>query len=271
MAPRGIEFENRLEVFGGDARACASFAYTELTFRYVLRTERDLAKQMDGHRGFWRHFRAALRTSLFATLARIYDESRNTNSAGQFLRFCEGHLELFRRTSRVTRQTTAGVASELAAQRARAAFEPEPGAFAPLFAELDRMRRFYHRSVQPAQARLRRAGYGAADHVDAVGHDELGGAEFAELSVFPLRLHGALEALYHDGRAPTLPDVPVALEAILAGNGTAWEHVRAARNAALFLRSQRFSPSGLDALTLDAGRYREEPSPAFAHAGAGPA
>jgi hypothetical protein len=278
MALRGTEFENRLDMFGGDARACASFAYTELTFRHALRADRDLAKQMDAHRGFWRQLRAALRTSLFATLARIYDESRNSNSAGQFLRFCEGHREIFSRPSRIARQTAG---HEIAVPRARTAFEPEPGVFAPLFAELDRMRCFYHRAVQPVQARLLRAGFGAADHVDVGGLDELGGSEFAELAVFPLRLHRALEALYRDGRPPALADVPMTLEAILAGHpaaAAAWEHVRAARNTAAFLRSQRFAQLGLDALAADESRYLEEEAPyleetsrAFARAGAGPA
>jgi hypothetical protein len=269
MALRGIEFENRLEVFGGDARACASFAYTELAFRYTLRADRDLAKQIDAQRGFWRHIRHALRTSLFSTLARLYDESRNSNSAGQFLRFCEAHLELFSPVSRMARHTEAGMARELATLRARTAFEPEPGAFAPLFAELDRMRHFYHRAVQPARARLLRARYDSADHVDAVGADELG-AEFADLTVFPLRLHRALEALYLEGRAPVLADVPTALDAILAGHGAAWEHARAARSAVAFLRSQRFPQSGLDVLTGDALRYREQDAPVLARAGAGP-
>jgi hypothetical protein len=271
MALRGIEFENRLEVFGGDARACASFAYTELTFRYALRADRDLAMQMDAQRGFWRHVRAALRTSLFSTLARLYDESRNSNSAGQFLRFCEAHLELFSPVSRSARQTEAGIARELAAPRTRSTFEPEPGALAPRFAELDRMRRLYNRAVQPPHARQLRAGYGAADHVEAVGPDELGGSEFPELAVFPLRLHHALEALYLEGRAPVLADVPTTLDAILAGHGAAWEHARAARNAAAFLRSQRFAQAGVEVLTVDAARYLEKDPPVFARAGAGPA
>lgn len=271
MSPSEIEFENRLDIFGADARACAAVAYTELTLRHELRY-RDLARPMLAHRAFWRQMRAALRMSLFTTLARIYDESRNSNSAGQFLRFCERHLELFSPTSRIARQTAAGIPPELAAQHARAAFEPKPGAFAALFAELDRMRHFYDRTVQPAQARLSRVGY-AADPIDTADPDELGGQDFGELAVFPLRVHRALASLYRDGTAPVLAEVPTALDAILSGQGAAWEHARAARAAAAFLRFPRFAAPvipALDRIGGDAARYVEKPEPAFAEAGAGP-
>jgi hypothetical protein len=271
MALREFEFENRLEVFGGHARACASFAYTELTFGHELRTNRELAKQMDAHRTFWRHLRAALRTALFAALGRIYDENRNSNSAGQFLRFCERHLELFSRVSYIARQTAAGVPRDLAAQRAWAAFEPQPGAFAPMFGQLDCLRRFYHRVVQPTKARLLRAGEDGRDADGPTRDDELSGAAFAELAVFPLRMHRALEGLYREGRAPILAEAPLELEAILTGHAAgAWEHVRAARSAAAFMRSQRFAAPLLDALSGDAADYLPAPA-ALARAEAGPA
>ncbi|HEU4620452.1 MAG TPA: hypothetical protein VFV10_20630 [Gammaproteobacteria bacterium] len=269
MALREIELENRLQVFAMEARACASFAYTELAFRHELRADRDLRKQVDAHRTFWRQVRAALRTALFSSLARLYDESRNSNSAGQLLRPCERHLELFSRAAHSARQIEAGVPHVLTAERAGTIFEPHPGDLQPLFVELDRMRRFYHRIVQPAQARFLRSGSEAADYADDASDDDLAGSEFEELALFPLRLHRALDGLYREGRPPVLPEVPLEIEEVLSGRGAGWEHVGAARSAAAFLRLQTF-PAAAPAIAPGAG-YSPESAAVAARAGAGPA
>lgn len=251
MAPREIEFENRLDVFGSDARGCAAFAYTELTFRRLLDTDRELARQMDANRAFWRHMRAALRTALFAALSRIYDETRNSNSAGQFLRFAEHHLELFTVPSLIARRTAAGTWRETALHRKAAAFEPGPADLAPLFAELDRQRHFYRRIVQPVQRRTLES-FGANDSMSEPLAEELYGPEFGAFAVFPLRLHRALQGLYCEGRAPVLEEAPTSLEALLAGGGPpqlgCWEHERAARSAAAFIQSQRSGTAPLEPL-----------------------
>jgi hypothetical protein len=248
MSPREIEFENRLDVFGSDARGCAAFAYTELTFRRLLDTDRELARQLDANRAFWRTMRVALRTALSAALSRVYDETRNSNSAGQFLRFVEHHLELFSVPSLIARRSAAGTWRESSSHRV-AAFEPRPGDLARLFAELDRQRRFYRRIVQPVRPRTLES-LGTAESMSEPAAEELYGPEFGAFAVFPLRLHRALQGLYHEGRAPVLEEAPTSLEAVLAGGGPpqlgCWEHERAARTAAAFIQSQRSGGPALE-------------------------
>jgi hypothetical protein len=220
-----IEFESRLERFERDSRACASFAFTELTFQHFVDTDWELARQIEHDAGFWRRIRAAQRWAAFAALARIYDESRTSNSAGQFLRFAEKHKDL------------------LCANRFPARWPLEPPDLTPLFEELDRQRQVYRRCVEPAGAQLL-DGFDEDDPAtDSELIDKLGAAGFGELAVFPLRLHRALERLFREGAPPVLENVSSSVTDLLdagpALQAAAWEHVRVVRSIAEFLRSER--------------------------------
>ncbi len=239
MAPLDIEFQNRLAVFERDGRSCASFAYTELTFRYMADADAEVAGQMDIHASFWGRIRAALRTGLFAALARVYEESRNSNSAGQLLRFAHRHPEIFR-TALLRTRRAASPRAELDTGDPEG---PGPVGLEPLFAELDGWRRYYRTVVQPLRPRLS-AGTDmdddtGTDFIDAVGRTELGA-----LAVFPQRLHRALHRLYYDGAGPALEDAPTAVGEILSGGASIhadWEHARTAHSVAAFLRLQRLA------------------------------
>ncbi len=275
MPPPDIEFQDRLEVFERDARSCASFAYTELTFRHMANADADVAGQMDVHAGFWCRVRAALRTALLAALARVYDERRNSHSAGQLLRFAHRHPEIFaaareraRRAARPRpgRARAGGDGVELdaaeptAAERAAA----EPEGLEPLFAELDGWRRFYRTVVQPLRPRLS----GSTGAHDAAGTDftaAVGSAELGGLAVFPQRLHRALHRHYHEGVGPVLEDAPITVGEILSGGPAihaGWEHARTAHSVAAFLRLQRLARplEQVTALPLDYVRSSEAPS-----------
>ncbi|HEX5419229.1 MAG TPA: hypothetical protein VFY39_04450 [Gammaproteobacteria bacterium] len=222
-----IEFESRLERFERDSRACASFTYTELTFQHLIDTDWELARQIGRHTDFWRRIRSAQRSAVFAALSRIYDESRTSNSAGQFLRFAEKHKERF------------------CARRFPARWPLEPPDFRPLFDELDRQRKFYRRRVEPAGAQLF-DGFeedGSATNGELI--EKLGAAAFGELAVFPLRLRRALERLFREGTPPALENVPISVSELLSAGASiqaaAWEHERVARTVADFLRFGRLA------------------------------
>lgn len=245
MSPFETEFESRLEAFARDSRCCAAFTYTELTLRHLLASDSELAKQVDVHAGFWQRIRAGLRSAVFSAFDRIYDEVRNTNSAGQLLRFAARHKEMFAMPAVLARRNGAGLTGEPAGLCGAGRSEDGRVRLEPLFDELDERRTFYRRVVQPSRARL-------ADGLLPDGEDatpdiigRVGDAEIGRLAVFPLRLHRALDKLYREGRAPMPDCVPTSVSQLLSAgaplHAESWEHERVAHSVAAFLRFQQLA------------------------------
>jgi hypothetical protein len=140
-----------------------------------------------------------------------------------------------------------GMSVEDAKLYAATAAEMHPLGLTKLQEQFDNRRRFFQEKVKPIRHRV----FAHRERISTLERDDLftnlRKRSFEDLVVFPLRLHRALFQLYHDGREPILDDdapsnIGEAMRHLPSRGTNTWEHLHAARDAAVFLEWVKAAP-----------------------------
>lgn len=240
------EFEARLQTLDSDSRACATFAYTELTLHFHFGSNFEIRDRVNKQAGFWNGLLGALQASAFVALGRMYDADNKRYTIQSLLKFASEHRGLFGRDELRRRKQVAGLAPKVAAVYVADAYVPTGADLQKLSSATKALQSEYRESVEP----IRHQVFAHAGKLSAEERGELFTKVMVRtlerLVVFPLQLHRALWGLYHNGQKPDLQEAPTVIVDVLRAippDGTStWEHLHAAKNAVEFAGWLRTAP-----------------------------
>ncbi|HEY7640198.1 MAG TPA: hypothetical protein VH814_10770 [Steroidobacteraceae bacterium] len=241
------QFEAHLTALKSNARAASIFVYTEITLHHFFDGDLDLFNRVNEHAGFWNGVLAALQTSGFIALGRMYDEDSNAHTIRALLRFVEEYIGLFRPDALLLRRQAAGMRAEDAHSFAEDSCTLKTSDLQPVRDQFETFRQLYKANVEPIRHKV----FAHAGKIHRKELNELFTKVFLRdlerMVVFPLRLERALGGVYLDGLALTLDPVPTnAVEILnnLPGDATnTWEHFHAVKSAAAVAAWMKLTPA----------------------------
>lgn len=240
-----LEFERRLEALAKDANTCAIVAYTDFT-QHHFEADWDVLDRLNQHPGFWSTVRAALQTSIFISLSRLFDRDSKNDGIQQILKHADDHRGIFNRAHLESRKVRAGMSPPEARRYASEAYELRAGGLNKLRAAALEKQAVFDDKVAP----IRHGVFAHAGRLSAGERDALFSGlptrTLEDLCVFPLRMHRGLTHLYHDGAPPTLQDAPslyaTVLKELPGPRVNTWEHLHAAKDAKEFFEWFKGTP-----------------------------
>ena len=240
------EFQARLKAFEGDARSCATLAYTEFALHFFAGSDFAIQDRLNRHPAFWNTVLAGLQSSAFVALGRVFDTRRDTHSGTALLDFAEKYLGIFSRQAYEARQVRIGLSHVDATASAARAFELRPGGLADLRQQFEAKQFVFEAKAAP----IRHEVYAHAGKLTIEDREAMFTGlplrDLEDLVVFPLRLERALFQLYHNGREPVLDPAPSVITEVMKsapeGGTSTWEHLHAASNVKAFLDWLRETP-----------------------------
>jgi hypothetical protein len=248
------QFEGHLAALKNDGRAASIFVYTEITLHHFFGGDTNLYDRVNEHAGFWNGVIAALQTSGFIALGRMYDEDGSAHTIHALLRFIERHTGLFRPAALEVRRQTAGMTPEDAHSFVEGLWTLKASDLLPVRDEFEHFRLLYKANIEPIRNKL-------FAHAGKINRQELNELftkvflrDLERMVVFPLRLERALFGLYMDGRAPTLESVSTNMVEILnnlPGHATnTWEHFHVVKSAAAMAAWMNLTPAPVEKIDL---------------------
>ena len=244
------QFDGHLTALKNNGRAASIFVYTEITLHHFFGGDTDLFDRVNEHAGFWNGVLAALQTSGFIALGRMYDQDGGAHTIHALLRFIEDFTGLFRPVALELRRQAAGMTAEDARSFAEGTWTLKTSDLPPIRDEFEHFRQLYKANVEPIRHKV-------FAHAGRINRQELSELftkvflrDLERMVVFPLRLERALFGLYANGRAPTLESIPTNMVEILnrlPGDATStWEHLHAVKNAAAVAAWMKLTPGPVE-------------------------
>jgi hypothetical protein len=240
------QFEAHFAALKSNGRAASIFVYSEITLHHFFGCDTDLFGRVNEHAGFWNGVLAALQTSGFIALGRMYDEDGSAHTIRALLRFVEDYVGLFRPAALEARRRAAGMA-EQAQSFAEGSWTLKPADLVPIRDEFEHFRLLYKTNIE----KIRHKVFAHAGKVSRQELNELFTKVFLRdlerMVVFPLRLERALFGLYANGLAPMLEPVPTNTVEILHNlpddATNTWEHIHVVRSVAAMAAWMKLTPA----------------------------
>lgn len=244
------QFDGHLTALKNDGRAASIFVYSEITLNHFFGGDTDLFDRVNEHAGFWNGVLAALQTSGFIALGRMYDQDGSTHSLHALLRFIEDYRGIFRPSALEVRRQAIGMTPEDAHSYAEGSWTLKASDLVPIRTEFEEFQRLYKASIEPIRHKV-------FAHAGKISRQELNDLftgvflrDLERMVVFPLRLERALSRLYVDGVAPTLESAITNMVEILKSlpdEGTnTWDHFHAVKSAAEMATWMKLTPAPVE-------------------------
>jgi hypothetical protein len=231
-------FERQLENLEHEAGVIANYVYAEMTIQHAASKSTNLLRRLNQTPVFWIACTAALQSSSYISLGRVFDLGSPYNLEA-LLKAMELNLQVFQRNA--------------LAERKRAGHAADPSwlkdylanAYYPTKKDVDRLRKkvreyrlIYERAIMPVRhqylAHRQAHGQEKVQKLFAKGKVD----EICRLATFLIRLQNALWELFQNGRKPILRPLRYSIKAIYdAQSKKNGSHEYMVRDAKAFLES----------------------------------
>ncbi len=204
MANPATKFKHELEILRRDAEAAKQFFYVYLTIHDVASGRQDVYKFLNRSALFWNTVLAALQTSTFITLGRIFDTTSNHN-IDHILNMARNNLSIFSKHSLGIRlQKGKNPPPDWIPKFLLDAYVPTNKDFLRLQANVDKYRITYDGAYKDIRNKI-------FAHTVITGSNAISAAfsnttfhELQRLLVFPSTIYETLWQLFVNGRKPIL-------------------------------------------------------------------
>lgn len=195
------EFERELEVFRKEAEAAVRFFYAWRTINEVIATDKAALATLNEAPLFWKTTLAALQTSAFIALGRVFDKDQDTHNIDRVLRIAQKNPEIFSLTALSERKRSQNPAFDGGLAKA---YVPTKHDFRRLRKHVAKRRTLYEDCFRP----LRHIVFAHKQRfTQQEVRERFAKAKIKDLQrllVFLLMLHDALWELLFNGRKPIL-------------------------------------------------------------------
>ena len=207
-------FTEDLEIFRAEAQSGAQMLYAFLSMQAVLAEKRRLRDAVNENPLFWKTTLAAMQTSFFITLGRVFDTSSKHNLF-KLLKYAEDHAEIFSLDALAARKQAASPNADEWLDEYLAT------AHVPTQQDFDRLRRraqHYDRIYRRNYKRIRNKIYAHKEATDDATVQSLFAntriRELENIFVYLNKVHECLWQLLNNGREPKLRPMPYAVNSI---------------------------------------------------------
>jgi len=199
---RHRSFEIQLENFRRESATAAQYIYAEMAIQHAASKSRKLLNRLNNTPTFWLSCSAALQSSAYISLGRIFDTKSNYNVAA-LLDAMEKNLELFQREGLASRKRNGSeIDPPWLPEYLERAYYPTIKDVNRLRAMVEKYRVIYERAIKPARNKY-------LAHREKEEHAEVkalfaGGTvrELWRLTTFLYQLYEVLWEQLHNGRRP---------------------------------------------------------------------
>jgi hypothetical protein len=237
---RSVEqpFEEKLKSVEADAITCVTHVYCFHCFLHRV-DDAHVNDVVAEHWPFFRWMLAAHQTGFIAAMGRLYDRKAQTHRLSNLLTYAETHPGIFKRDALRQRKLAAGDKAERVQHVVSDAVEPDVRSFAELRAAMEDAQRLYEQTAQKIRHQLT-AHSGLAPREERTKlFDDFQNRDREKLATVPYQILWALQQLYMNGTAPTLPSMPTNVaEVMMAKAGlttTTWTQLQVATNVQKFV------------------------------------
>lgn len=198
------QFELELEVLRTQVEECTQFFYAYLAMHAVAADHKLIREFANRVPLFWNTMLAALQTSTFIALGRVFDHE-SAHNVGRVLRIAQDHREIFSKVALGRRkQGNNPEPSARPDEDLREVYEPTPKDFRHIRAHILKWRRIYENNYRG----LRHKVFAHKNVSSPTETAELFGKtnirELEQMLVFLRSLYEALWQLFFNGRKPVL-------------------------------------------------------------------
>jgi hypothetical protein len=207
-------FSNELKVFSAEAESAIQFFYSYLSIHAVASDHKEVHLLLDTAPLFWNTTLAALQTSTFIALGRIFDQ-KSQHNVDRLIRIAQSNMKIFSKESLAERKRRdSHNADEWLEGYLRDVYIPNADDFRRLRRYIAKKRKIYQNNYRDIRHKI-------FAHKEVSGKGEMQALfskaniqEIQKLLIFLTRLHQALWQLFHNGRKPTLQPARYSLKRI---------------------------------------------------------
>ncbi len=207
-------FVKDLEIFRAEAQSGAQMLYALLSLQATLAEKKNLRDAVNENPLFWKTALAAMQTSFFITLGRVFDTNSKHNLFA-LLKYAEEHSEIFSLDSLAARKRAQSAnADEWLQEYLAAAHVPIPEDFV----RLRRRAQHYDRIYRKSYKKIRNKIYAHKEATDSSKVQSLFAKtkvrELENIFVYLNKVHDCLWELLSNGREPKLRSMPYSVNSI---------------------------------------------------------
>lgn len=207
-------FEDQLKSFRNESSIAARYMYADMAIQHAASKSAKLLHRLNNTPTFWIVCAAALQSSAYISLGRIFDVTSKFN-VNSMLNSFENNLQLFQRQALAKRKRGGGTEDpEWLAHYLANAYYPTHKDVARLRDIVSKYRLIYERAVKPARNKY--LAHREKDGSLEVSQLFAGGTvrELWRLTTFLLQLHSVLWELLENGRKPVFRSVRHSVKSI---------------------------------------------------------
>jgi len=208
------KFVRDLEIFRAEAQSGAQMLYAFLSLQTTLAEKKNLRDAVNENPLFWKTSLAAMQTSFFITLGRVFDESSKHNLFA-LLKYAEDHADIFSLDALAARKRAASANADEWLEGYLATAHVPTG---DDFHRLRRRAQHYNRIYRKNYKRIRNKIYAHKEATDDATVQSLFAntriRELENIFVYLNKVHECLWQLLNNGREPRLRAMPYSVNRI---------------------------------------------------------
>ncbi|HSH73791.1 MAG TPA: hypothetical protein VK974_12115 [Methylophilaceae bacterium] len=210
------DFSNDLELFRTEAESALQFFYAWDSVHVVAAEDQKIHRLLNQAPMLWNTSLAALQTSTFVALGRLFDPGKNNHSVTRLLSTAHSNLAMFSKDALAERKRQQSAnADEWLPEYLETVYVPSSEDFRRLKRHLAKRRKIYEANYKPLRHKLfaHRGVSNQAEVADLYAKTNI--RELQQLLVFLRCLHETLWQLYFNGRKPALRPARYSVQRIL--------------------------------------------------------
>ena len=214
--PSSADFANELELFRTEAEGALQFFYSWDAVHAVAAEDRKIHRLLNQAPMLWNTSLAALQTSTFIALGRLFDPDTSNHSATRLLLTAGANLGMFSKECLAERKRKQSEnADRWLPEYLKTVYVPSSEDFRRLKRHLAIRRKIYEANYKPLRHKVfaHRVASSQAEVADLYAKTNI--RELQQLLVFLRRLHETLWQLYFNGHKPVLRPARYAVQRIL--------------------------------------------------------
>lgn len=197
-------FTNELEVFRQEAEAAIQFFYSYLSIYAVAGEHKEVHRLLNRAPLFWNTILAALQTSIFIALGRVFDQ-KSKHNIDRLIKIAQSNMDIFSKESLAGRKRRSSHnADEWIDEYLRDVYEPNAEDFRRLRRHIAKRRNIYESNYRDIRSKIFAHKAFSDKKEEHVLFGKTNIREMQKLLIFLRRLHEALWQLYNNGRKPAL-------------------------------------------------------------------
>lgn len=199
------DFIKQLENLRWEANIIAGYIYAEMTIHHAASKSKKLLHRLNESPTFWKTCLAALQSSAYIALGRVFDTKNSRYCLSELLFTLEENLNLFSKASLSERKKKDGfVDKERLAEYVHGAHRFSRSDLRTIQRSVERHRAIYEKAIKLVrhQHLAHRNTFASADTQSLYARGKV--KDFWRLSAYLLNLHEGLWNLFQNGRKPNL-------------------------------------------------------------------